>query len=80
MFSMRSLVLKHDIATMYREYLDKQRAVMPGMPPIGMTLFYTIANNITGGGKLQEARAGVDYLKSIFILTILPLSTRSLMF
>ena len=50
------------------------------MPPIGKTLFYTIANNITGGGKLQKARAGVDYLKSIFILTILPLSTRSLMF
>ena len=55
MFAMRSLVLKHDIATMYRHYLDKQRSVMPGMPPIGKTLFYTIANNITGGGKLQEA-------------------------
>ena len=39
---------------------------MPGMPPIGKTLFYTIANNITGGGKLQEARAGVDYLKVNF--------------
>ena len=66
MFAMRSLVLKHDIATMYRHYLDKQRSVMPGMPPIGKTLFYTIANNITGGGKLQEARAGVDYLKVNF--------------
>ena len=66
MFAMRSLVLKHDIATMYREYLDRQRAVMPGMPPIKKTLFYTIANNITGGGKLQEARAGVDYLKVNF--------------
>ena len=66
MFAMRSLVLKHDIATVYRHYLDKQRSVMPGMPPIGKTLFYTIANNITGGGKLQEARAGVDYLKVNF--------------
>ena len=66
MFAMRSLVLKHDIATMYRHYLDKQRSVMPGMPPIEKTLFYTIANNITGGGKLQEARAGVDYLKVNF--------------
>ena len=66
MFAMRSLVLKHDIATMYRHYLDTQRSVMPGMPPIGKTLFYTIANNITGGGKLQEARAGVDYLKVNF--------------
>ena len=66
MFAMRSLVLKNDIATMYRHYLDKQRSVMQGMPPIGKTLFYTIANNITGGGKLQEARAGVDYLKVNF--------------
>ena len=66
MFAMRSLVFKHDIATMYRHYLDTQRSVMPGMPPIGKTLFYTIANNITGGGKLQEARAGVDYLKVNF--------------
>ncbi|KAL5502924.1 hypothetical protein EMCRGX_G009782 [Ephydatia muelleri] len=66
MFAMRSLVLKHDIATMYREYLDRQRAVMPGMLPIGKTLFYIIANNITGGGKLQEPRAGVDYLKVNF--------------
>ena len=39
---------------------------MPGMPPIGKTLLYTIANNITGGGILQEARAGVDYLKVNF--------------
>ena len=66
MFAMRSLVLKHDIVTMYREYLDRQRAVMPDMPSIGKTLFYTIANNITGGGKLQEALAGVDYLKVNF--------------
>ena len=55
-------VLKHDIATIYREYLVRQMAVMPWKPPIGKTLFYTIANNITGGG-LQEAWAGVDYIK-----------------
>ena len=29
-------------------------------------MFYTIANNITGGGKQQEARAGVDYIKVNF--------------
>ena len=26
-------------------------------------MFYTIAKTITGGGKQQEARAGVDYIK-----------------
>lgn len=65
-FAMRSLVLKHDIATMYREYLVKQKAAMPRKPPIGKSIFYTIANNITGGGKQQEARAGVDYIKVNF--------------
>ena len=60
------LVLKHDIATMYREYVVKQKAAMPGKPPIGKSMFYTIANNITGGGKQQEARAGVDYIKVNF--------------
>ena len=39
MFAMRSLVIKHDIATMYREYLDRQRTVMPCMSPIEKTLF-----------------------------------------
>lgn len=73
MFAMRSLVLKHDnIASMYEVYTMKHRDVMPGKPPIGRTLFYTIANHITGGGKVQEARAGVDYVKT---LTTLPLWT-----
>ena len=75
-FAMRSLVLKHDIATMYREYLVRQRAVMPGRPPIGKTVLHHIANNITGGGKLKEARAGVDYIKVNFHTDNLPLSTR----
>ena len=66
MFAMRSLVLKHDIASMYEVYTMKHRDVMPGKPPIGRTLFYTIANHITGGGKVQEARAGVDYVKVNF--------------
>ena len=30
------------------------------------TLFYTIVKHITGGGKQQEARAGVDYIKVNF--------------
>ena len=71
--AMRSLVLKHDIATMYREYLVKQKATMPRKPPIGKSMLYTIVNNITGGGKQQEARAGGITLKLISTLTILPL-------
>ena len=39
---------------------------MPGKKSIGRTLFYSIAKHITGGGKLQEARAGVDYIKVNF--------------
>ena len=57
-------MLKHDIATMYMEYLVRSRAVMPGKPPISKTLFYTIA--LVGGGKLQEAWAGEDYIKVNF--------------
>ena len=64
--AMRSLVLKYDIATMYRMYLEKQKAAMHRKPPIGKSMFYTIANHITGGGKQQEARAGVDYIKVNF--------------
>ena len=64
--AMRSLVLKYDIATMYRMYLEKQKAAMRRKPPIGKSMFYTIANHITGGGKQQEARAGVDYIKVNF--------------
>ena len=70
MSAMRSLVLKHDIASMYEVYTMKHRDVMPGKPPIGRTLFYTIANHITGGGKVQEARAGVDYVKVNFHFAI----------
>lgn len=51
-FAMRSLVLKHDIATIYRQYLVKQKVAMPEKPPIGKSMLYTIAN-ITGGGKQQ---------------------------
>ena len=29
-------------------------------------LFYTIVKHVTGGGKQQEARAGVDYIKVHF--------------
>ena len=39
---------------------------MPGKTPIERSMFYTIAKNITGGGKQQEARAGVDYIKVNF--------------
>ncbi|KAL5475612.1 hypothetical protein EMCRGX_G025445 [Ephydatia muelleri] len=65
-YAMRSLVLKQDVATMYKGYVAKQRDKMPGKRLIGRTLFYSIAKHITGGGRLQEARAGVDYIKVNF--------------
>ena len=65
-FAMRSLVLMRDVAPMYRGYHVKQREAMPGKSPIGQTLFYIIIKHITGGGKQQEARAGVDYIKVTF--------------
>ena len=52
--------------SMYEVYTVKHRDIMPGKPPIWRTLFYTIANQITGGGKLQEAGVGVDYVKVNF--------------
>ena len=65
-FAMRSLVLKHDVATLYRGYVVKQKEVMLRRPPIGQSIFYSIVKHITGGGKQQEAHAGVDYIKVIF--------------
>ncbi|KAL5496895.1 hypothetical protein EMCRGX_G013267 [Ephydatia muelleri] len=65
-FAMRSLVLKKDIATMYDEYVSKQNDALPGKAHISKSLFYTIVKHITGGGKQQEARAGVDYIKVNF--------------
>ncbi|KAL5517271.1 hypothetical protein EMCRGX_G002784 [Ephydatia muelleri] len=47
-------------------FIAKQEDAMPGKPPIGRSLFYTIAKHIIGGGKQQEARAGVDYIKVNF--------------
>ncbi|KAL5486772.1 hypothetical protein EMCRGX_G019295 [Ephydatia muelleri] len=65
-FAMRSLVLKHDIATMYKVYSERYKDAIPGKSPIGRSIFYSIARTITGGGKQQEARAGVDYIKVNF--------------
>ena len=39
---------------------------MPRRPPIGQSIFYSIVRHITGCGKQQEARAGVDYIKVNF--------------
>ena len=64
--AMKSLVLKHDIATMYKVYLEKHKNEMPNIMPVGKTLFYDIVNHITGGGKHQEARSGIDYIKVNF--------------
>ena len=65
-YAMRSLVLKHDVATMFRVYSDKYKNALPGKPPLGKTMFYSITNKITGGGKQPEARAWVDYIKVNF--------------
>ena len=40
--AMKSLVLRHDISTMYKVYLDKHTEEMPGKKPVGRTLFYDI--------------------------------------
>ena len=53
--AMKSLVFKHDIATMYKVYLGKHKNEIPNKMPVGKTLFYDIVNHITGGGKHQEA-------------------------
>ena len=37
--TVRSLVLKNDIATMYRKYLVKQKASIPRKPLIGKSMF-----------------------------------------
>ena len=49
---------------MYAGYIAKQEDAMPGKPPIGRSLFYTIAKHITGGGKQLQARAGGRLYKS----------------
>ena len=59
---MKSLVLKHDVATMYRMYL-KTGKVQLGQNVVCKSLFRKIVQHITGGGIKQDARAGVDYVK-----------------
>eukprot|EP00731_Ephydatia_muelleri_P037223 Em0421g4a len=61
-----SFQAKHDIATMYKVYSERYKDAIPGKSPIGRSIFYSIARTITGGGKQQEARAGVDYIKVNF--------------
>ena len=63
---MKSFVLKHDIATMYKVYLDKHKDEMTEKMPVGRTWFYDIVNHIPGGGEHQEAGSAVDYLKVNF--------------
>ena len=36
-YAMRSLILKHDVATMYKTYSEK--SAMPGKTPIGRSMF-----------------------------------------
>ena len=47
-FALRSLVLKHNVATLYRGYVVKQKEVMPRRPPIGQSIFYSLVRHITG--------------------------------
>ena len=60
--AMKSLVLKYDIATMYRSYLETVEEQID-QKLVGKSLFRKIVQHITGGGKKQDARAGVDYVK-----------------
>ena len=46
--------------------MQNARVALPGKAHISKSLFYTIVKHITGGGKQQEARAGVDYIKVNF--------------
>ena len=62
MFATRSLVLKNDIATMYNEHIAKHGSAIPGKVHISRSLFYTTVKHTTGGGKQQDAWAGVDYI------------------
>ena len=60
--AMKSLVLKHAVATMYHIYLETVE-VQAGQNVVGKSLFRNIVQHITGGGIKQDARAGVDYVK-----------------
>ena len=60
--AMKSLVLKHAVATMYHMYLETVE-VQAGQNVVGKSLFRNIVQHITGGGIKQDARAGVDYVK-----------------
>ena len=73
------LVLKHDIATMYKVYSEKYKDAMPGKPPIGRTLFYSIAKT---SPKVRSRRYVQEWTTSIkvnFHTATLPLWTRLLM-
>ncbi|KAL5475245.1 hypothetical protein EMCRGX_G027321 [Ephydatia muelleri] len=47
--------IDHDIATMYKVYSEKYKDAMPGKPPIGRTLFYSIAKT-SPKGRCQGTR------------------------
>ena len=64
--AMKSLVLKRDLATMYHIYRETMQVQGDNQKIVGISLFRNIVQNITGGGKKQAARAGVDYIKINF--------------
>ena len=64
--AMKSLVLKRDVSEMYKEYAENHKIRFPDLPHMKESLFCEIARHITGGGKKQSARAGVDYIKVNF--------------
>ena len=64
--AMKSLVLKRDLATMYHIYRETMQVQGDHQKIVGISLFRNIVQNITGGGKKQAARAGVDYIKINF--------------
>ena len=51
---------------MYKEYAENHKIRFPDLPHRKESFFCEIARHITGGGKKQSARAGVDYINRNF--------------
>ena len=72
-------MLKHDIATMYKVYSEKYKDAMPGKPPIGRMLFYSIAKTSPEVRSRRHVQEWTTSIKVNFHTTTLPLWTRLLM-
>eukprot|EP00731_Ephydatia_muelleri_P014407 Em0008g127a len=55
-----------DLATMYNIYRETMQIQGDQQKIVGISLFRNIVQHITGGGKMQASRTGVDYIKINF--------------